>query len=73
MLDKLFCLYGSSVLHRGVSGVLRSNLPPVERDTLHSCSFHPESGAKNTKWHRNNICTNYVEIVPYWVKVPRMG
>lgn len=52
MLDKLFRLYGSAALHRGVSGVLRSNLQPVERDTLHSCSSHSESGATNIKWQQ---------------------
>lgn len=34
-LDKLFCLNSSSALYRGVTGVLRSNLPPVVKDTLH--------------------------------------
>lgn len=52
MLDKLFRLYDSSALHRGVSGVLRSNLQPAERGTLRSCSFHSESGATNIKWQQ---------------------
>lgn len=30
-----------------------------------------ERRAKNTKWHRNNICTNYMEIVSHWCKVIR--
>lgn len=51
MLDKLFCLYSSSALHRGVSGVLRSNLPPVVRDTLHPVPFAQKGGPyQNTKW-----------------------
>lgn len=52
MLDKLFCLYSSSALHRGVSGVLRSNLPPVVRDTLHPVPSIQKAGAKNTKWQK---------------------
>lgn len=52
MLDKLFCLYGSSALRKDVGGVLRSNLPPVVRDTLHPVRSTQRVGPyHNTKWH----------------------
>lgn len=73
MLDKLFCLYSSSALHRGVSGVLRSNLLPVVRDILHPVPSIQKAGAKILNGKRSSIRTNYMEIVSIWVKVPRMG
>lgn len=73
MLDKLFCLYSSSALHRGVSGVLRSNLPPVVRDTLHPVPSIQKAGPKILNGNRSNIRTNYMEIVPVWVEVQGVG
>lgn len=73
MLDKLFCLYGSPASHRGVSGVLRNNLPPVVRDTLHPVLSIQRAVPKILNGNKSNIHTNYMEIVHDRVKVQRMG
>lgn len=68
MLDKLFCLYCSSAMY---TGVRRSNLPAVLRDTLHPVPS-TETAAPYQKKILNggtsNTSTNYTEIVTAWVK-----
>lgn len=73
MLDKLFCLYGSSALHRGVSGLLRSNLPPVARDTVRPVPSIQKAGPKILNGNRSAIRANYMEIVLVCVPVLKMG
>lgn len=43
------------------------------RRARHSCSSIQKAGPKILNDTRNNICTNYLETVPAWVKVLRTG